>query len=321
MKEPSDRTIPHSKHDPFEPFLDDPAPSSGEVRMILLEDIQDNPYQPRRNYDPAKISALSRSLSENGQLQPIVVRPLDRGGYQLIAGHRRVRAAQEARWPSVQALVRETSDDQMGRLALIENLQRQELDPLDEVDATLKLISVTLEIPASEVTALLHSVYRLKSKHTLFIRLQEVFHMLGHTTFQSFYAHKLPILKYPEDVKRLLRAGTIKQNHAKILAKLKDESKRVTLIQQIEDGTLQPTDLKEAIEESSQLLADLAKSRRIPGQVQIVQASSSDSQPWRKRVNQFESQMNKLVPSVKMDPETRKNIRDALLKLAQQWED
>ena len=318
MNEPLNRFDPDQDNDPFEPLFQDR--SRGAVQVIPLDNIQDNPMQPRRNYDPEKISALSRSLIEHGQLQPIVVRPLDSGGYQVIAGHRRVRAAKEARWKSLQALVRPTRDDELAQLALVENIQRQDLDLLDEVDTTLQLISISLEVPINEVTALIHKVRRQKTDHRLYLPLQAFFGKLGQESFENFYSNKLPILKYPEDVKNLLRRGSIKIAHAKLLAQLKDESKRITLIQRLQDRTLKPIDLKKAIEESARLFAELIKNRRIPGQIKAEQTPDV-SKPWQKKVSQFESQINKFVPSAQKDPEARKGVRDMLLKLLEQFKD
>ncbi len=108
------------------------------VLQLPLESIEPNPFQPRRVYDPAALEALSDSISQHGVLQPLVVRPVERG-YQLIAGERRLRASQMAGLTTVPVVVRQASDQQALLLALLENLQREDLNPLEEAHAFQRL--------------------------------------------------------------------------------------------------------------------------------------------------------------------------------------
>ena len=109
-----------------------PPPSAGDARHIPLDRIVANPHQPRARFEGADLDVLAASISAHGVLQPVVVRALANGDYQLIAGERRVRAARQAGLTQVPAVIRDPSEEQMIELALIENLQRTDLNPLEE---------------------------------------------------------------------------------------------------------------------------------------------------------------------------------------------
>lgn len=108
------------------------------ILELPLERVEPNPFQPRRRFDPQELESLSESIREHGLLQPLVVRPVD-GGYQLIAGERRLRACQLAGLNEVQVVVRQATDQQALLLALLENLQRSDLNPLEEARAYARL--------------------------------------------------------------------------------------------------------------------------------------------------------------------------------------
>jgi ParB family chromosome partitioning protein len=106
--------------------------SSGGVRIIDVERITPNPEQPRLAFDPAALDELSASIKEHGVLQPILVRPLADNEFQLIAGERRWRASKAAGLDTIPALVEDIDDDTALEISIIENLQREDLSPLDE---------------------------------------------------------------------------------------------------------------------------------------------------------------------------------------------
>lgn len=115
-------------------------PSVGDsVRDLQLDEIEPNPEQPRRRFDEASLRELADSLKEHGMLQPVIVRALG-GRFQLVAGERRCRAAEMAGMDRVPAIVREYSDSEMLEVALLENLQREDLNPLEEAEAYATLI-------------------------------------------------------------------------------------------------------------------------------------------------------------------------------------
>lgn len=109
-----------------------PPPDSQSAQMIPLERITANPQQPRARFDADELDALTVSIGAHGVLQPVIVRGLANGNYQLIAGERRVRAARQAGLTTIPAVIRDPSEEQMIELALVENLQRTDLNPLEE---------------------------------------------------------------------------------------------------------------------------------------------------------------------------------------------
>ncbi len=115
----------------------DPEPSA--AAPVALHEIHRSRYQPRRHFDEAALAELSRSIGAHGLMQPVVLRSRPRGGYELVAGERRLRAAGLAGLNAVPAVVQEVSDEQAAAMALIENLQREDLRPLEEAEALRRL--------------------------------------------------------------------------------------------------------------------------------------------------------------------------------------
>lgn len=117
------------------------GPSGEVIESLLVTDIHPNPEQPRRHFDPAALKELADSISTRGMFQPIIVRPaIDGYGYQIVAGERRWRAAQEAQLHKIPAIVRELNYAEMMEIALLENIQRSDLNPVEEAEAFKKLM-------------------------------------------------------------------------------------------------------------------------------------------------------------------------------------
>ncbi len=171
-------------------------PRPGEkVIELPLERVEPNPYQPRRQYDQQALEALSQSIAEHGVLQPLVVRPVEEG-YQLIAGERRLRASQMAGLTSVPVVVRRATDQQALLLALLENLQREDLNPLEEARAFSRLM---------DEFGLAHD---------------EVGRAVGKD--RSTVANTVRLLKLPGEVQQDLAAGRLSAGHARALLALAD---------------------------------------------------------------------------------------------------
>ena len=113
-------------------FADNAVEEQGKVVTLRISEIEPNRDQPRKTFDEAALADLADSIAQHGVLQPLLVRPLARGGYQLVAGERRWRASRLAGLTEVPVVVREMSDQEAAELALIENLQRQDLNPMEE---------------------------------------------------------------------------------------------------------------------------------------------------------------------------------------------
>jgi ParB family chromosome partitioning protein len=175
------------------------APSSAsrpaEFRLEISK-IRPNPRQPRQAFDEASLDELARSLRMQGVLQPVVVRPLQDGRFELIAGERRWRAAQRAGIHQIPALVRDVPDERLLELALIENLQREELNAIEEAEAYRVLID-DLQLTQNEVAE------RVGKQRTT-------------------VSNALRLLGLPASVKDMVRAGSITMGHARALLALED---------------------------------------------------------------------------------------------------
>src|SRR5699024_1391619 len=118
------------------------AYSSDEVVQLEVEKIKPNPYQPRTIFDEEKIKELAQTIRTHGMIQPIVVRKLEDDQYELIAGERRWRATQSLEWSKIPAIIREMTDAETASVALIENLQREELTVIEEASAYAQLLGI-----------------------------------------------------------------------------------------------------------------------------------------------------------------------------------
>lgn len=178
-----------------------------EIQQIPLVNIIPNRYQPRTIFDDARIEELALTIHTHGLIQPIVVRPYEEGTYEIIAGERRFRAATKLGWEVVPAIVKNMSDTETASVALIENLQREELTAIEEAVAYQKLIE-------------LHNL----TQEALAQRLGKG---------QSTVANKLRLLKLPEEIKQALLAKYITERHARALIPLKKEELQVQVLQEI----------------------------------------------------------------------------------------
>jgi ParB family chromosome partitioning protein len=188
---------------------------------IRVGDIDSNPYQPRRDFDEDSLKSLTESLGAHGLLQPVVVRRVD-DRYQLVAGERRFRAAVQAGWTDVPANVIEADDRQTVELAVVENLQRKDLNPLEKAASFqryLQQYGCTQEELAS----------RLKLD-------------------RSTIANLIRLLELPEPVQEALRRGRITQGHARALLPLGDEREQVDFCGRIQRERLSVRQTESAIQ-------------------------------------------------------------------------
>ena len=146
---------------PWDPRGDlSPNVAADSTQNVPLEQIHLPPTQPRRYFDPQALKELVESIKQHGILQPLLVRPLTKGGYELVAGERRYRAAKEVELASVPVVVRELTDSDAVQLALIENLLREDLNPVEETEGILQLLAIRLGRAVEEVPPLLHRLQR-----------------------------------------------------------------------------------------------------------------------------------------------------------------
>lgn len=150
---------------PPAPWLDSPdgEPAGATETTVKLEDIVLPQNQPRRYFDPQALKELVESVRQHGILQPLLVRPIGGGKYEVVAGERRLRAGQSVKLETAPVVVRQLTDDQAFQLALIENLQREDLNPVEETEGILHLLTIRLHCDVEAVKSLL---YRMKNAHS-----------------------------------------------------------------------------------------------------------------------------------------------------------
>lgn len=213
-----------ARADAFSSLLGGLPVTTDAAQGVPLDQIRVRPGQPRRYFDDGALDSLTESVRQQGILQPVLLRPVT-GGYELIAGERRLRAARQAGLSEIPASVREVSDEDVPLLAALENLQRQDLNPLDEVEAILALTAQELQVPTSEVVPLLHAQRRTPDPDTV-ARLDAVFSRLGRGTWTSFAANRAGVLRFPPDLLTLMRSGQLEYTRAAALARIKDDALR-----------------------------------------------------------------------------------------------
>ncbi len=195
--------------------------SSG-VRVIPIDQISPNPQQPRLAFDATSLEELAASIREHGVLQPILVRPLGNNDYQLIAGERRWRATKTAGLPTIPALVEDIDDDTALEISIIENLQREDLSPLDEA-----------------------AMYdRMVREHGYSVR--KLAQKLGKD--KGYLENRLRLADAPDDVRQLVSLRKDTLSHAYELMKVEDPKKRKRLSEQVARGELTLIKLRDKIE-------------------------------------------------------------------------
>ena len=198
--------------------------------------------QPRRRFEG--LEALAESIREQGVLQPLLVRPLGNGRYAIVAGERRYRAARMAGLAEVPVRVLDLPEKEARLLALVENLQREDLNPYEETLGVLELLSEELAKSRAEVLSLLRRMRkerRGEAGHNVMAspeaqRVEETFKALGRMTWESFVQNRLPLLSLPEDLREALETGAIPYTAALELKKVKDPEVRARLLEETKRG-------------------------------------------------------------------------------------
>ncbi|MBD2185677.1 ParB/RepB/Spo0J family partition protein [Planktothrix sp. FACHB-1355] len=234
-------------------FGDDETDGSSE-KLLNIDSIKLPASQPRRYFDDRAMQSLVESIKADGILQPLLVRPLNDGKYELIAGERRYRAAREIGLKEVPVTIRELTEQQALHIALVENLQREDLNPVEETEGILELLSHHLEYSTDDVSKLLYRMQNDVQRTNDNVILQpeaetviEVFERLGKMGWESFVSNRLSLLKLPKDILEKLREGKIEYTKARAIAKVKDESARKELLETAIAENLSLTQIKERI--------------------------------------------------------------------------
>ena len=225
-------------------FMQNESEDSNSTVTLKISEIEPNKNQPRRDFESEALNELSESIAQHGILQPLVVRPIFGGGYEIVAGERRFRAARMAGLTEVPVVIRELTDAQTMELALIENLQREDLTDLELAkgyESLMKEYDMTQEQVASTVN---------KSR--------------------SSVANTLRLMKLPESVKTMLTNSDITSGHARALLSLENDELMEQAAQQIVENSL-------SVRETEKLVSQMVKSSENP--VEVVVKEKKDRRP------------------------------------------
>jgi ParB family chromosome partitioning protein len=208
----------------FENQIVNDAKTTGDIVEIDLDEIRANPYQPRKVFNEESLNELAKSISEYGVIQPIIVKKSIKG-YEIVAGERRTRAAKIAGLKTIPAIIKDFNDNDMMEIALIENIQRENLNPIEEAmsyENIIKLRNFTQE---------------------------EVAEKFGKS--RSYITNILGLLTLPTFTKELVSDGKISMGHAKVLSKLEDESLIDQLATRIVRDGLSVRDIENLVKEQN----------------------------------------------------------------------
>lgn len=202
------------------------APGENEVvEEIKLDEIRANPYQPRKHFDEQALQELADSIKQTGVFQPAILRQSSIKGYELIAGERRVRASRLAGKQTIPAIVRQIDEEQMIEIAVVENLQREDLSPLEEAEA-YKILMDKLELTQAEVAE-----------------------RIGKS--RPYIANYLRLLSLPESVKQMV-GKELSMGQARTILALKDKDKMQSLAQEVVERDLTVRQLEELVQQMNE---------------------------------------------------------------------
>ncbi len=188
-----------------------------EIVELNIDDLRSNPYQPRQSFDETKLQELADSIKEYGVLEPIIVKKSVKG-YEIVAGERRTKACILAGVKTIPAIIRDFSDEDMMQIAVLENIQREDLNPIEEAEAYSKLLKV------------------------LNITQEELGKKLGKS--RSHITNMLGLLNLPDNVKADVLSGLISMGHAKVLSKIEDEETINDLVKKVKSDKLSVRELE-----------------------------------------------------------------------------
>ncbi|MBO5376265.1 MAG: ParB/RepB/Spo0J family partition protein [Bacilli bacterium] len=203
--------------DSIEEKIIDSTPKD-EIVELELSELRSNPYQPRKVFDEDKLLELSNSIKEHGVFQPIIVKKSSVKGYEIIAGERRVKASIMAGLTHIPAIVREFTDSEMMEIALLENLQRENLNAIEEAMAYKNLIN------------------------SMSVTQEELAKRLGKS--RSHVTNMLGLLSLPEEVKDMIIDNKISMSHARVLSKMENKDEVIALANKIISENLNVRDLE-----------------------------------------------------------------------------
>ncbi|MCF7924536.1 MAG: ParB/RepB/Spo0J family partition protein [Candidatus Izimaplasma sp.] len=242
-----------------------------EVLDLELDKISPNPFQPRKHFDEKALKELADSIRINGVLQPVIVKKIA-NGYLLVAGERRCRAAEIAGFNTVPGIIRDYNNQYLAELALLENIQREDLTIVEEAKAYQNAIS-TLELTHLELA-----------------------NKIGKS--RSYVSNALGILSLPEEVIREINEGNITMGHARSLSKLKDNSRIIAIAKVIIDKKLTVRDIEQLVKKEKKKKAIKRKPVDINLQKDLTETKDKLNQSLKLK-NEVKLSSNKIIITIK----------------------
>lgn len=235
-------------------LLGEQSSTEEAAQLLPLSQIRLPQAQPRRYFDSQAMQSLVESIKQHGILSPLLVRPKGEDLYELVAGERRYRAAVSAGLDEVPVVVRELTDEDALQLALLENLQREDLNPLEETEGILQLLALKLNQSSSSAIALLNAAAHPERNSVDNVihspewqTVIDVFTSVGKFTPESFRTNRLPLLNLPDDIKEALRFGRLSYTKARALARVKGQLERQELLDAAISEDLSLNEIKDRI--------------------------------------------------------------------------
>ncbi|MBD2337372.1 ParB/RepB/Spo0J family partition protein [Calothrix sp. FACHB-156] len=220
---------------------------------ISLDNIVIPATQPRRYFTPKAMQSLVESVKRDGILMPLLVRPVA-DKYELVAGERRYKAAKDAGLTEVPVNIKQMSDSQAIQYALTENLQREDLNPVEETEGILDLLALRLETDREGAISLLNKIAKVKRgladndvRPEDLLLVEEIFKSIGRITPEAFRTHRLPLLKLHIDILEALRSGQIEYTKAREIDKVSSDSERIELLEAAIEHSLSLSQIREQV--------------------------------------------------------------------------
>ena len=200
--------------------------NENNVTEINIDDIRSNPYQPRKTFDIESLNELAKSIKEYGVVQPIIVKKSIKG-YELVAGERRTKAAKIAGLKKIPAIIKDFDDQEMMEIALVENIQREDLNPIDEATS-------------------INNIIKLRG-----YTQEEFANKFGKS--RTYVTNILGLLKLPDEVKKLVEKRSLSMSHARVISKIDDEDKAIDLAKKVITDSLSVHELEKLSQEEKQV--------------------------------------------------------------------
>ncbi len=256
-----------------------------EITMVNIDELRSNPYQPRKVFDQEALEELATSIKEHGVIQPIIIKRSIKG-YEIIAGERRVKASKIAGLKEIPAIIRDFTDSEMMEIALLENLQRENLSAIEESMAYEKLLT------------------------TLSLTQEQLAKRLGKS--RSHITNMLGLLTLPEEVKEMIQEKKLTMGHARVISKLDDKEQQISLAKKVAESSISVHDLEELTKSNEKFVRthEIKKIKSDFNEYQYIQEELCDKLGTKVKIknNKIEisfvngSDLNRLLEIMNIEP-------------------